>query len=606
MMKGFYSKTMGVMDRIRQFLLNAFFLLFLIIFISVLFAARPEVPENAVLLLDFKGRFVEQIVRPNADSFPFSLPSPDQILLKDVVDVLRLAKNDPNIKMVKLELEGLQGAPLAKLQDVRRAIEDFKASGKPVVASGHAFTQAQYYLAATADRLFLHPMGAVELTGFALYRGYFKSMLDKLKVDVHLFRVGEFKSAMEPLVRDDMSEADRAANRVWLGTLWASFKDDIAAMRGIEPERIQELLDQPSRYLAAHGGSMARLLAAEKLVDELADKHEADAHIGRLLGGGASYKYPAIGYKQYLRIAGAVQTEPSSANMIGVVYASGTILNGEQPTGTVGGDTVAGLLRNIRMDGRYKAVVLRIDSPGGSALASEMIRKEVERIKEAGKPVIVSMGSMAASGGYWIAAPADEIWAQPTTITGSIGVFGAFASLHRSLAELGIHTDGLGTTAVAGGITPDRPLHPELAAAFQMGVEDVYRNFIQHVSEGRGMAPEAVDAIAQGRVWSGVDAKRIGLVDELGDLYAAIRAAAKRADIADDYVAMPVEPERKLADVLAEQLFGEVNVWMNGKLAGMVSALPGGDVWLKGATELAQFARLNDPNHIYAYSDLGD
>ncbi|MDX8403212.1 MAG: signal peptide peptidase SppA [Mariprofundaceae bacterium] len=603
-MKAFFSGLMRWMDRIRRIVINGFFLLFIIIFLGVIFATKPEVPDESVLVLNLDGRLVEQIIRPSSDSFPFALPSTDQLLVEDISRALQLAKIDPKIKIVRLELEKLQHAPLAKLQDIRVAIESFRQSGKPVIVAGYAFSQSQYYLAATANKVYLHPMGLIELTGFALYRNYFKSALEKLSVDIHLFRAGEYKSAAEPLVRDDMSETDRMANKAWLGTLWEAYKTDIATMRGITSERIQTILDQPTLYLAEHNGNIARLMKAEGLVDELADRHDAEDYIAGLLSKKKSEDISTIGYKDYLQATDVVISQTTSTNLIGVITASGPIVNGKQPTGTVGGDTIADLLRDAREDKRIKAVVLRVDSPGGSALASEVIRKEVERIKAAGKPVVVSMGSVAASGGYWIAAPADEIWAQPTTITGSIGVFGMMAGMHRGLNKLGIHTDGLGTTAIAGGLRADRPLNPELAKAFQMSVDDVYHEFIKHVAEGRKMAPPRADQLAQGRVWSGADAHRLGLVDKLGGLNDAITAAAKRAGVENDYRKVKIEPKLEFADFLAENLLGEISIRLGDSIVSKIVALPVAKTWLDGIKKLELLARFNDPKQVYAYSEL--
>ncbi len=603
-MKAFFSGLVRWMDRIRRIVVNGLFLLFIIIFLSVIFTTKPEVPDEAVLVIKPEGRLVEQIVRPGHDTFPFALPSPDQVLIKDLNQALELAKIDPKIRMIRLELEQLQHAPLAKLQDLRIAIESFKQSGKPVIAAGYAFTQSQYYLAAAADKLYLHPMGLIELTGFALYRNYFKSALEKLHVDIHLFRAGDYKSAAEPLVRDDMSAADRTANRAWLGTLWEAYKTDVATMRGIKPERIQTLLDHPSGYLAEYDGNFARLMQAEGLVDELADKHDVDRYIAGMLGKSEPDDVAEIGYKAYLKATDVITPQAPSQNLIGVITASGPIVNGEQPTGTVGGDTIADLLRDARRDKRIKAVVLRVDSPGGSALASEVIRKEVERVKASGKPVVVSMGSLAASGGYWISTPADEIWAQPTTLTGSIGVFGIMAGMHRGLSELGIHTDGLGTTTIAGGLRPDRPLNPELAKAFQMGVDNVYHEFIRHVSEGRNMDTARADQLAQGRVWSGTDAKQLGLVDQLGGLSDAIKAAAEHAGVGSDYQQVSIEPKINFVDFLAENLLGEISSRFGDFIVSKITALPAAKTWIEGIKGLELFARFNDPKQIYAYSAL--
>jgi len=604
-MKAFFSKLMDIMDKTRKVMVNLIFLLFLVIFLAALFSAAPEVPENSVLLLNPKGRLVEQLVRPSPDSFPFAVPDKHQNVVADIVHALELAAKDDKIRMVRLELEEMEPASLARLQDVRKAIEAFKKSGKQVVVSGYAYSQSQYYLAATADMIYLHPLGQVGLTGFSVYRNYFKSALAKLDVDIHLFRAGEFKSAGEPLIRDDMSNADREANRAWLATMWEAYKSDVATMRDVEASRIQTVLDKPSGFLAEHDGNVAQLLKAEKLVDELGDKHDADAYVASLLNLPEKSVH-RIGYKQYLKAKALTEELKESPNLIGVVRASGPIVNGEQPTGTVGGDTVAGLLRDARNNDRIKAVVLRVDSPGGSALASEVIRKEVERVREVGKPVVVSMGSLAASGGYWISASADEIWAQPTTLTGSIGVFGIVAGIHRGLEKLGIHTDGLGTTTIASGLRSDMPLNPELAKAMQMGVDDIYHRFVGLVAEGRGLDVKRVDQLAQGRVWSGIDAQTLGLVDELGDLDDAIASAARQAGVANDYRRVNVEPQMNFADFFMENLLSDLETRIGSVWLERFSALLPTKTWLEGIEGLELLLSFNDPKQIYAYSGLSD
>lgn len=601
-MRSFFKAFMQGLERLRRILVNVVFVLMLLVFISAFLVARPELPEQAVLVIKPDGKLVEQIERPDADAFPFALPSPHQTLVSDIEDALRLAHDDPRILAVRLDLEQMGHASLPTLQRLRRAIEAFKSSGKPLIAYGESYSQSQYYLAAAADKVFLHPMGLIGMQGFAVYRNYFKGLLDKLQVEVAVFRAGEYKSAAEPLIRDSMSDAAREANRAWIDVLWQAYKQDVGAMRGVSPEQLQKLLDAPSKYLARHNGDMAALLQSEHLVDALMDRHAVDAWLAGQLHWSPHGKMPELGFKQYVRLSGERLQQPDSPNRIAIITASGPVLDGRQPTGVVGGDTVADLLRKARNDVRIKAVVLRIDSPGGSALASEVIRKEVERVRAAGKPVVVSMGGVAASGGYWIAAAADEIWAAPTTLTGSLGVFGIFSSLHRGLDKLGIHTDGLGTTAVAGAMRPDRPLDPEVARLFQMGVDHVYQQFLQHVAAGRKMKVADVDKIAQGRVWSGVDAKRIGLVDKLGSFKDAIVAAAKRAGVVKDYRTIKLEPPQGLGAMLMEDLFGEAE-GSNGPGALLQLAGFGRDM----ATLLApvrDYVRLNDPAQIYAYSEL--
>jgi protease-4 len=601
-MRGFFRAFMQGLDRLRLVLTNLVFILMLLVFISAFLLARPELPEQAVLLIEPDGKLVEQIERPDPAAFPLALPSAHQTRISDIEDALTLAHDDPRILAVRLDLEQMSHASLATLQRLGRAIEAFKSSGKPVIAYGEGYSQSQYYLAAAADKVFLHPMGLVSMQGFAVYRNYFRSMLDKLKVEVTVFRAGEYKSAAEPLMRDSMSDAARKANRAWMDVLWQAYKSDIERMRGIKPARLQQLLDAPAQFLAGHEGDMAALLKSEHVVDALMDRHQVDAWLADQVHWQGSKRPPELDFKQYVRLSAARLRQPDSPNRIAIITASGPVLDGQQPSGTIGGDTVADLLRKAREDARIKAVVMRIDSPGGSALASEVIRKEVERVRAAGKPVVVSMGGVAASGGYWIASAADEIWAAPTTLTGSLGVFGIYSTLHRGMDALGIHTDGLGTTKVAGAMRADRPLDPEVARIFQLGVDHIYRQFLKHVAEGRKMRVADVDKIAQGRVWSGLDARRIGLVDRLGGLKEAIASAAGRAGVSDDFRTVKLEPKQGFTAMLMEDLFGEAKG--SGVVGALLQQAGFGDHVRALLAPLRDYVRLNDPAQVYAYSEL--
>lgn len=597
-MKEFFTNLMRWMDRTRRVLVNGLFLLMLIILTVAIFATRPSVPDGAALILDLKGALVEEMTLPAPGDFPFGFAAPVQTRMQDLLDAINDARDDERIRVLVLKLDELQRAPLAKLQDLRHAIEAFKEAGKIVVASGANFSQSQYYLAATANKVFLHPMGIVALTGFGIYRNYFKDALDRMHINVTVFRAGDYKSAVEPFVRNDMSDMDREANRAWLEVLWRYYKEDVAAMRGIRPERLQAILDHPGKYLQQHGGSIAELARAEGLVDAIADAHGVRSHIAGILGQEeADQDYPSIHYRDYLRAVDAHHA-PESDQLVAVIAASGPILDGEQPAGMVGSETLADMLRQARLDEQIKAVVLRVDSPGGSALASEAIRREVLRVREAGKPVVVSMGSVAASGGYWVAAAADEIWAAPTTLTGSIGVFGLFGDIHQGLHNLGIHTDGLGTTEIAGGLRVDRPMNSKLAKAFQLSVDDIYRRFLDIVAEGRDIPISKTKALAQGRVWSGVDAKNNGLVDHLGDLEMAVEAAAVRAGISDDYDKIWIRPAKGFAELLAEQLFGEAAVQQF--TAGIFGHMGKMAVWHDA---LQWLSRLKTAQGIYAYCE---
>jgi len=398
----------------------------------------------------------------------------------------------------------------------------------------------------------------VGIEGFSIYQNYIKDALAKLHIDVELFRAGKYKSAIEPLVRNDMSPADRISKQELMDVLWGEYKNGIAAMRGMKAERLQTVLDAPSKFLRQYDGDAAALAKAEGLVDSLANHGQIEAYIAKAMGVPASVPYPSIDFHAYLAATSAM-LPATKQDQIGIITASGMILDGQQPSGSVGSATMQEMLNRARLDPKIKAVVLRIDSPGGSAQASEIIRSEIERLKQAGKPVVVSMGALAASGGYWMAMPADQIWASPSTITGSIGAFGVLANARRRLEEMGMHSDGLATTAIAGGIRADRPLPPELRQVMQLSIMHIYKRFLHVVAQGRGMPIEKVAELAQGRVWSGRDALRLGLVDSLGSLDDAVDAAARLAGIQVAYSRTLITPPLGLRDMILAKIFGNAD-----------------------------------------------
>ncbi|MDQ6974134.1 MAG: signal peptide peptidase SppA [Mariprofundaceae bacterium] len=606
-MKRFFMGFFRFLDGTRRVLVNLVFLLLLVVLLGAYYSNEPVVPSKAVLVLNPEGALLEALKRP--DSASFALPDTHQAVLADLLKALKVAKDDHNIIGLRLDLEAMDDTSLAKLQTLRRAIEDFKKSGKPVLASAYNYSQSQYYLAATADTIFLHSMGNIALTGFSVYRNYMYEALKHMDVDVHIFRVGEFKSAVEPLIRNSMSPAARESNRLWLSRLWQAYKHDVGEMRGIKPDHLQQVLDHPEHFLQAYHGDISTFFIKEKWIDQLGDHHDAKLFLEQTLAWTSSEPVPEVDYKTYIRQLH--HDDEKSGASVGVIIASGTIVNGEQPTGTIGSDSLLGLLQQAQDDDAIKAVVLRIDSPGGSALASELIRQGVQRLQASGKPVVVSMGSMAASGGYWIAAGADEIVAQPTTLTGSIGVFGVMPNLTRALEKLGVHTDGVGTTNIAGSLRMDRPLSPEMSGLIQMGVDHTYQRFIHLVATGRHMDEAVVRKIAEGHVWSGVDAKRLGLVDVLGDLPDAISIAAKRAGIGNKYDVTPIQSPLTWPDMLAQEVFGEADaslLWQHiGRVMGVSSVqawwqLPMVKQWL---SPLEMLGHMNDPQHVYVYSDVG-
>lgn len=421
---------------------------------------------------------------------------------------------------------------LTKLRYIAKALEEFKESGKPVYAIGDHYKQSQYYLSSYADKVFMSPDGGVMLTGYGSYTLYYKSLFEKLNVNTHVFRVGTYKSFVEPYTLDGMSDEAREANTAWLNQLWGAYTSDVAKNRQIDASTLTPELDQFVVELKSVDGDFAKLSEKMGLVDELVNRPQLRKQLIDAFGENDDHSFNQISYYDYQPTIGDIQLP--SDNQIAVVVASGAIMDGTQQRGNVGGDTTAALLREARLDDKVKSVILRVDSPGGSAFASEVIRNEVDALKAAGKPVVVSMSSVAASGGYWISSSADKIMAQPTTITGSIGIFAILTTFEKGLEKMGVYSDGVGTTPFSGvGVT--RELPEGIAEIFQLGIENGYQRFIGLVSQNRDMTLEQADSVAQGRVWTGKDALALGLVDELGDFDDAVASAAELATLGEDY-----------------------------------------------------------------------
>ena len=578
---------------LRRIVGNLLFLLLVIFLIAVVFFDSGEdVPDGAALVLSPEGNIVEQHTE--------ILLAREETLLKDVIDVIDFAKDDERIEVLVLDLRKMENAGISKLQSIGTALERFSSSGKQIFAFGDYFNQQQYYLAAYADRLYLNPMGAVMLHGFGLYRKYYKTALEKLQVEFHVFKVGTYKSAMEPFLRDNMSDYAKEANLAWLTVLWDFYKADVASRRGFRPEALDDLINNLPAHLEQANGDAAAMALNRGLVDELKNRDEVRQELIERLGhdeDGLTFKQ--IAFDEYLsRIRPELLQRNPVKDKIGIIVASGIIMDGEQPSGRIGGDTMADLLVRARNDENVKAVVVRIDSGGGSATASEVISREIEMTRQAGKPVFVSMGSIAASGGYWIAAPADQIWATPTTITGSIGIWGAFPTFEKSLKSLGITSDGVGTTKLSDAFDPSRPLNDLVAQSMSQVIEQGYRRFVQRVAEGRNMQPEAIEKIAQGRVWAGITAKDLGLVDKIGNLQDAIDAIAETAGLTDyeiSYITQPLTTR----ELLIQRL--------NRFLAGIFAALSPVDHPAKRLydtvidTEIDHVLRADDPAGSYAY-----
>jgi len=565
--KRIFSSLWAVLSFSRSVVVNLVFFVLLFGFIAVISSGEEQikVPDKTALVLNLVGDIVEQKreIDPMEAFLSEAMEQQEdnpEILLADLLDVIAEAKIDDRVQILVLQLQGLKDVGLTKLQDIAVALEDFKSSGKEIIALGDQFSQDQYYLASTANKIWLNPQGFMLLDGYGRYQMYFKSALEKLSINQHIFRVGTFKSAVEPFIRDDMSNAAKEANKLWLDDLWMQYKEDVAKRRGFGVENFDENIDTLVEKFSDAESSFAKYALNNNWVDLLLSRQEMSDSLIELVGENITGdSYSKIGYKNYIAATKSALDEPAALtavkDKVAIIVAKGTILDGKQKPGTIGGDSTAKLLRQARNNDEVKAVVLRVDSPGGSAYASEIIRQEVELLKEAGKVVVASMGTYAASGGYWISAPADKIYASPATITGSIGIFGMMMTFENSLSKMGIYTDGVGTTDISG-FSPTQALTPGMGKLFQLSINRGYQEFIQLVAENRNMTLEQVDMIAQGRVWSGKKAKELGLVDELGNLNDAVKAAATLAKL-ETYDTLLIEKEQSSRNKIMQELIGQ-------------------------------------------------
>lgn len=521
----------------RQLLFNLVFLLICFIVLAAIFASPGVQPlqDKTALVLPMHGKLVEQFGSAPVERILNQAMGEGaaEIQLRDLLKAIEAAKDDSRIDRIVLVTDGFDATGFAAMRDVAAALRDFRASGKQVVAYGADMDQKQYYLAAQADEVYLDPQGGVLLEGFGRYRMYYREGLqDKLGVDVHLFKVGEYKSAAEPYVLDGASPEAREADLYWMSDVWQRFVADLAAARKLDAAALTAMVNELPARVQAAGGDLGKLALDEKLVDGLKTGHEFEQlMIKRGALDEEEKTYRQIDLQGYLMQVARQNLGADARPQVAVVVAQGEITDGDQPPGTVGGESTSALLRQAREDENVKAVLLRVDSPGGGVFPSEQIRREVELIKAAGKPVVVSMANVAASGGYWISMNADKIYADESTITGSIGIFGLWMTAPRVLDKLGISTDGVGTTPLAGAFDPTRPLDPNIGLLIQSVIDKGYADFTGKVAAARGSTPEQIDVHARGRVWSGAQAKERGLVDELGGFEAALAQTAKLAKL---------------------------------------------------------------------------
>ena len=595
---------------IRNFVLNFVFVLLFIGFIAVLFSDKEqvEVNEKTALVLNLKGDLVEekQWVDPVEKAINESTGSEDErpeILVRDLVKVINEAAKDDRVKVMVLALSDLGSGSLDKLQQVGGALEAFKAAGKKVFATGAYYSQNQYFLASYADSINLNPMGAVILEGYGSYPMYYKAALEKLQISTHVFKVGTYKSAVEPFTRNDMSPEAKEANGVWLTELWQNYKEQVAARRGFAVDNFDESFARLYERINAANGDMTQYALDAKLVDTIKTREEFRQDIIALVGEDEdNHTFTQISYEDYqsLVVPPFPVVNPLT-DKIALVVARGAIVDGNVKAGMIGGESTAKLLRTARYDDKVKAVVLRIDSGGGSAFASEQIAQEIRLLKAAGKPVIASMGAVAASGGYWIAAPADQIFAAPTTITGSIGIFAMFHTAENAMSTLGLNVDGVGTTELAGfssGLPLFKGLPADAERLLQRSIENGYDEFITHVSTTRNIDKAQVDKIAQGRVWTGQTALKLGLVDKLGTLDDAIAAAAATASLKHFDVQL-IEQEMSEQEKLMAQLFGSAKTL--GLLPQQATTVtPVQKLMRQLNQELQVLSQFNDPNGIYS------
>ncbi|EDT8746775.1 signal peptide peptidase SppA [Salmonella enterica subsp. enterica serovar Caracas] len=601
---GFFKWTWRVLNFVREMVLNLFFIFLVLVGVGIWMqignGSNSEQTARGALLLDISGVIVD---KPSTNHrlgalgrqlFGASSDRLQENSLFDIVNAIRQAKDDRNITGIVLDLKNFTGADQPSMRYIGKALREFRDSGKPVFAVGENYSQGQYYLASFANKIWLSPQGQVDLHGFATNGLYYKTLLDKLKVSTHVFRVGTYKSAVEPFIRDDMSPAAREADSRWIGELWQNYLHTVSANRQISPQQLfpgaQAIIDG----LTSVGGDTAKYALDHKLVDALASSADVEKALTKQFGWSKTENnYRAISYYDY-----SLKTPADTGGTIAVIFANGAIMDGEETPGNVGGDTTASQIRDARLDPKVKAIVLRVNSPGGSVNASEVIRAELAAARAAGKPVVVSMGGMAASGGYWISTPANYIVASPSTVTGSIGIFGVINTVENSLSSIGVHSDGVSTSPLAD-ISMTKALSPEVQQMMQLSIEYGYKRFITLVADARKRTPEQIDKIAQGHVWTGEDAKANGLVDSLGDFDDAVTKAAELAKLKQwhlDYY----QDEPTVLDMVMDSMTGSVRAMLPEAIQAMLPApLVSAANTLKAEGD--KLAAFNDPQNRYAF-----
>jgi len=597
----FLGKTLSLL---RSTFFNLVFLALVGFILFSFFQSKEVVIEDeSILTLSISGTIVEQ----ESESDPISetinelsgfVAPTSEILLQDILDTIIQAEEDPQINGILLDLSSMGNAGMNQLNSIGQQLLQFRQSGKPVIAAEDYYGQNEYYLASHADKIFLNPMGGVYLNGFGLYRLYFKEAIEKLKINYHIFKVGSFKSALEPFTRNAMSPEDRYQSRAWLKALWTNYVNDVASNRKLIPEEIDNYINKIPGNLKEVDGNLAKLAYESGLVDEIKTRQEINNYLGSISTFDDENRFRQVSFDHYFKKVHRSyrQNEDTGTDSVALIVAQGTIIPGESKPGAVGAETLTSLLRQAASSQTIKAVVVRVNSGGGSAFASELIRQEILQLRKSGKVVVVSMGSLAASGAYWISADADTIFASPNTLTGSIGIFMAVPTFENALNGLGIYRDGVGTTNLSGALDLTTPLSAEVKEAIQLTLEHGYSTFLSVVAEGRSMTPEEVDAIAQGRVYAGRDALQAELIDQLGSLSDAIRAAADLAGL-DDYRTTTLSPSTSFRDRLVNMISTDrvlYHLQKSSVLSNLNRILP-------ELSSLQSILLFEDPNGMYAH-----
>ena len=581
-----------------------FFAIFALFLVGLFSNQLPPIPEEGALYLAPTGVLVDQksYIYPLDSLFADQTMSSEETLVRDIIESLDSAAYDSRITHLVMVTDFLESASVAKLEEISQALMRFKATGKPVIAVADNFTQSQYFLAAHADEILLNPMGSVLITGIGAYGNYFRSALDKLDIKVHVFRAGDYKSAAEPFLRNNMSAEAKEDISAVINQLWQSYTNKIESLRELKKGTIDNLANNLHSQLQTTQGDTAKLAYNAGLIDYVATRSEMHKYLNSQIPNDMHGEFIAIDMSYYIANIRRETSHKQAADKIAVVVAKGTIFDGEQPEGDIGGDTLSQILSDLRYDPQIKGIVLRVDSPGGSAFAADNIRDSLYGQGNHKVPIVVSMGSYAASGGYWIAAEADKIVAMPSTITGSIGVYSMIPTFEKTLAKLGVNSDGVGTTDIADIMQLDRPMSKQAKVILQSSVDHIYDRFINLVANGRGQSPEAIHDIAHGRIWTGQQALENGLVDQLGGLNEAITVAAELAGIEDYSVTYPsriLSPQEQFFQDISQNFSASISKIGFSKFA---SSLINKEA-MTAISPLKYLSEFNDPRGVYLRCD---